>query len=61
MNESIFLALEEMLSTMLGIERSFVFDTVGCRPIRPGFSKQGFGGGIRPPFKCQLVPWQQRP
>ena len=51
MNESIVRDFEEMMSTMLRVERLFVFDTVGCRPIRPGFSKQGFSGGIRPPLQ----------
>jgi hypothetical protein len=50
MNESVFGEFGEMMSTMHVIERSFVFDTVGCRLIQPGFSKQGFDGGIRPPL-----------
>lgn len=49
-----------LMSTMQQIERSLVFDTVGCRSIQPGFSKQGPSGGIRPPFECQLQPWQRQ-
>ena len=53
MSKSLFCQFDNWMSTMRLAARSFVSDTVGCRPFRPGFSKQGFGGGIRPPLPAR--------